>query len=85
MKGWAAWSVMLACATVPAWGAANVAVQDFEKAFLRPTVWVVNVPFKAFVSRQAQAVWELALASGAISRSSRQMRRSRPDLVGNAA
>ena len=44
MRGWSVWSVMLACATGPAWGAANVTVQDFEKASLQPTVWVVNIP-----------------------------------------
>jgi len=37
-------SLALACATAPAWGATPAMVQDFEKASLKPRVWVVNIP-----------------------------------------
>jgi hypothetical protein len=37
-------SVLLTCGIAPAWGAAPVMVQDFEKATLRPSVWVVGIP-----------------------------------------
>ena len=37
-------SVLLTCGIGPAWGATPVMVQDFEKATLQPSVWVVNIP-----------------------------------------
>ena len=36
--------LLLTCGVVPAWGAAPVLVQDFEKVSAPPTVWVVNIP-----------------------------------------
>ncbi len=36
--------LLVACQLAPAWGAASVMVQDFEKASPAPSVWVVNIP-----------------------------------------
>jgi hypothetical protein len=36
--------LLLVYALTPAWGAAPVVVEDFEKASSLPTVWVVNIP-----------------------------------------
>jgi len=36
--------VLLTCGIARVWGMTPVMVQDFEKASLRPTVWVVNIP-----------------------------------------
>ncbi|MGA2034490.1 MAG: carbohydrate binding domain-containing protein, partial [Thermoguttaceae bacterium] len=37
-------SILLTWATAPAWGSTPVMVEDFEKASLKPSVWVVNIP-----------------------------------------
>ncbi len=44
MKLWLLLTVLLTCATAPAWGATPVMVQDFKKVSAQPTVWVVNIP-----------------------------------------
>ena len=36
--------ILFSWGMAPAWGATAVMVQDFEKASLQPTVWVVNIP-----------------------------------------
>ncbi len=37
-------SVVLTCGSAAAWGLTPVTIQDFEKAGLQPSVWVVNIP-----------------------------------------
>jgi beta-glucanase (GH16 family) len=44
MKKWLLSSVLLTCGIAPARGATPVMVQDFEKATLQPSVWVVGIP-----------------------------------------
>jgi hypothetical protein len=36
--------ILLTCGITPAWGSAQVMVQDFEKSSSLPAVWVVNIP-----------------------------------------
>jgi hypothetical protein len=44
MKPSLLFAALLACAAAPAGGATPVMLEDFEKASLKPTVWVVNIP-----------------------------------------
>src|SRR5204863_4237735 len=37
-------AISLGLGAVPLWAADSAMVQDFEKAFPAPTVWVVNIP-----------------------------------------